>query len=64
LLENIGHLEKSIGLDVEHNYSILLKEIANNQLVLDKLARDYSLTQIEIDKWFNQKSFVHLANII
>jgi hypothetical protein len=64
LLEHIEHLEKLIGLDVEHNYNILLKEIANNQLVLDKLAKDYSLTQIEIDKWFNQKSFVHLANIV
>lgn len=64
LLEHMENLEKSIGLDVEHNYNILLKEIANNQLVLDKLAKDYTLTQTEIDKWFNQKSFVHLANII
>jgi hypothetical protein len=63
-LKNIKLHQEEIAQDVEYNYQIYLKEVSKNQSILENIQNQYSIEQSEIDKWFHQKSFIHLAKVV
>jgi len=61
--KNKNEYKNKIQGDIEHNYNVYLKKVQDNQNTLEFLMSQYGIEQQEIDKWFNQKSFVHLTRI-
>lgn len=53
-----------IEKDIEHNYRVFVDQVKRNQIILDHFELDYNISKAELDKWFNQKSFVHLTSVI
>jgi hypothetical protein len=64
LLESIDQYKDSIAEDIDHNYQVFLNRARTNASILEQLKYDFSLSDQDVDYWFNQKTFVHLLDIL
>jgi len=55
--------QEQFKADIEQNYQLFFKKVKQNNQLLDRLRVDFNVDIVEIDKWFNQKSFVHIVGV-
>jgi hypothetical protein len=55
---------KQIKEDINYNYYLFFTEAIKNQQVLDTIKIRYNVPANEIDTWFSQKSFIHIAKVV
>ena len=62
-LENFKDNAKSIQDDIDHNYNLFFKVTDAHKNMFNTLKNEYQVSEQEIVKWFNNKSFVPLTGI-
>jgi hypothetical protein len=63
-LTSFKTFRSNIEEDIEFNYNVFVNQIKKNSITLEQFEIEYNIDKAELDKWFNQKSFVHLTPVI
>jgi hypothetical protein len=63
-LNTFSYHSEQISADIEHNYQIFLATTEYNKSVLDTFKTEYQISDSEISKWFDHKSFIHLIRAL
>lgn len=59
-LDHARENQRSIQKDIDHNFLRFMQIVEENETMLDRLKKDFLISDSDIKQWFRQKSFTHL----
>jgi hypothetical protein len=63
-LNNAERYTDQICEDIEHNYRVFNDVTEYNRTVLENFTMEYQISEIQLAKWFDKKSFLHLLRAL